>query len=244
MMYCPQPEPVRFAAMIQSWCNLTFLHWRYPVSTIATRVPAPWTVESFDGSAWVGITPFLLRDLRPPILPALPWISKFPETNCRTYVKGPDGRSGVWFFSLDAARAPAVIGARIAYGLPYAWSRMQVGTAPSRIEYQSHRRWPDGSAMTRIEIEPGEPIVATELETFLTARYRLYSYVLGRPSYTNVEHTPWPLYAAQAVRVEQTLTAAAGLPDLEKGPLVHFSSGVTVRVAFPQKLQGAFQHAK
>src|SRR5581483_5061957 len=102
-------------AMLQSWCDLTFLHWRYPLEAAQALVPGPLQVETFDGSAWVGITPFVVRALRPPLLPSLPWISHFPETNCRTYVKGPDGHSGVWFFSLDAARAPAVMGARLGY---------------------------------------------------------------------------------------------------------------------------------
>src|SRR3954447_4349757 len=95
-----KPEPLNSVPMLQSWCDLTFLHWRYPVEIVQSRVPSPLRVESFDGSAWVGITPFLLRRLRPKSLPPLPWISQFPETNCRTYVRAPDGHSGIWFFSL------------------------------------------------------------------------------------------------------------------------------------------------
>lgn len=230
-----RPEPVGFAVMMQSWCNLTFLHWRYSVSTIAPYVPSPLMVDSFDGSAWVGITPFLLKNLHPPVLPSLPWISHFPETNCRTYVKGPDGKPSIWFFSLDAARLAAVVGARTAYGLPYAWSRMQVRTANNRVEYESHRRWPDHITKTHINIETGAPIEANEMEIFLTERYRLYSYLFGQLTFTDVEHAPWPLHAARATRIEQTLTAAAGLPNPKESPLVHFSPGVTVRVALPRK---------
>lgn len=236
MAQYPRPEPVRFAVMMQSWCNLTFLHWRYPVSIIAPYVPSPLTVDSCDGSAWVGITPFFLKNLHPPALPSLPWISNFPETNCRTYVKGPDGKPGIWFFSLDAARLPAVAGARTAYGLPYAWSRMRVRKIGSRMEYESHRRWPDHVAKTHICIEAGAPIDANEMEIFLTERYRLYSRILGQLTFTDVEHAPWPLHAAQATRIEQTLTAAVNLPSPTEGPLVHFSPGVTVRVALPRKI--------
>jgi len=45
--------------------------------------------------------------------------------NLRTYAVGPDG-PGIWFFSLDAARIIAVLGARVSYGLPYYWSDMRV----------------------------------------------------------------------------------------------------------------------
>jgi len=224
--------------MLQNWCKLTFLHWRFPPASITSRVPPPLELESFDGSAWVGITPFWLSGLRPPSLPALPWLSAFPETNCRTYVRGPDGCSGIWFFSLDAARAAAVVGARIGYGLPYAWSRMRVQVTGPRVLYKSRRRWPDQTASTRIEVEHGRPIENGELEVFLTARFRLYSFIGGRLTYTRVEHPPWPLHAAQVIHLEQTLTRAAGLPEPDGEPTVHFSPGVTVRISRP-KLVGA-----
>ena len=55
--------------------------------------------------------------------PAPPWCSRFPETNVRTYVVGPDGRDGLWSFSLDAARLEPVLVARSTYALPYMWSQ-------------------------------------------------------------------------------------------------------------------------
>ena len=68
-----------------------------------------------------------------PVGPAVPWASHFWETNVRTYVRGPDGRTGVWFLSLDASRFGAVAAARLAYSLPYFWSRMRlVETEPTR----------------------------------------------------------------------------------------------------------------
>lgn len=54
-------------------------------------------------------------------LPAPPWFGRFCETNVRTYVTDSQGRHGVWFFSLDAARLPAVVTARVGYRLPYFW---------------------------------------------------------------------------------------------------------------------------
>jgi uncharacterized protein YqjF (DUF2071 family) len=44
----------------------------------------------------VGLTPFLMKDARMPGLPAVPWVSRFPETTCRTYVHDVQGRSGIW----------------------------------------------------------------------------------------------------------------------------------------------------
>ncbi len=211
----PRAEPVTPALNLQSWLDLTFLHWLYPREMVQQQVPKPLEVETFDGAAWVGIVPFVIKGLRAPWMPALPWISRFSETNCRTYVRAPDGSSGVWFFSLDAARAAAVAGARIGYGLPYAWSRMR----------------------TSIRIDEGRPIASGELEIFLTARFRLYSFIFGQLTYTRIEHPPWPLRSARVLALEQTVTTAAGLPDPQGAPLAHFAQRVDVRVAAPRRLR-------
>jgi uncharacterized protein YqjF (DUF2071 family) len=44
-------------------------------------------------------------------IPAVPWLSRFPEINVRIYVLDARGRSGIWFFSLDTARLAAVLAA-------------------------------------------------------------------------------------------------------------------------------------
>jgi len=220
--------------MLQSWCSLTFLHWRYPVEVVQRQVPRQLQVESFDGSAWVGITPFLLRRLRAKSTPPLPWISEFPETNCRTYVRAPDGHSGIWFFSLDAARVLAVMGARMTYGLPYAWSRMRVARTDGRVSYQSARLWPDSHSQTRIVVEPGEEINPTTLDLFLTARYRLFSSVQGKLKCAKVVHPPWPLRSARLIELDQNLTDAAALPRRLQPDTVHFSPGVDVSIGAPE----------
>jgi uncharacterized protein YqjF (DUF2071 family) len=112
--------------MFQSWRWLTFLHWRYEPGEIRRLLPKGLELDTFDGSAWVALTPFLLSGLRPPFVPALPWISHFPEMNVRTYVRGPAGEPGIWFFTLEADRLAAVVGARLGYGLPYRWADMHV----------------------------------------------------------------------------------------------------------------------
>jgi uncharacterized protein YqjF (DUF2071 family) len=98
--------------MYQTWNWLAFLHWSYPPEVVQRLLPSRLRVHDLDGRAWVGLTPFVLGDLRTPAAPAPPWFSRFPETNVRTYVVGPDGREGLWFFSLDAARLEPVLVAR------------------------------------------------------------------------------------------------------------------------------------
>src|SRR3954452_23595738 len=146
--------------MFQSWNCLTFLHWRYQPEVIRPLVPPELELDTFDGAAWIGLTPFLLTGLRPPLLPPVPWISQFPEMNVRTYVRGPDGERGIWFFSLEADRVLAVLGARLSYRLPYRWARMRVRPLPAKIEYTSERHFGPGRARIVIvresSVQPSE----------------------------------------------------------------------------------------
>jgi len=119
--------------MEQSWESLTFLHWKYEPAVVQPLIGKGLELDLFDGAAWVGLVPFVLSGVRFGGLPVLPGFGAFPETNVRTYVRG--GATGVWFFSLDAARLAAVAGARASFGLPYFWSRMRVRRQGSVTHY-------------------------------------------------------------------------------------------------------------
>jgi uncharacterized protein len=233
-MRAPAAPKVPRPVMIHHWRRLTFLHWRYPARTVQKLLPAGLTVETFEETAWIGLIPFLMSGIRAPYLPGLPWLSEFPETNVRTYVRGPDGQSGIWFLSLDAARLPAVGTARAGYGLPYFWSEMAVTTAERELIYHSRRRWPGpAGARCNARVELGRRYAEEELrplDHFLTARYRVYSTLAGRPVCALAEHGPWPLHRARLVSLDQDLIQAAGLPAPDGDPLLHSSPGVRVRV--------------
>ncbi|MFL6448429.1 MAG: YqjF family protein [Bryobacteraceae bacterium] len=222
--------------MFQAWNCLTFLHWRYAPEIIRPLLPRQLQLDTFDGSAWIGLTPFLLTGLRPPLFPAVPWISQFPEMNVRTYVRGPDGEHGIWFFSLEADRILAVIGARVAYGLPYRWAEMSVAPHSGTIAYTSKRHF--GSGRARIVIVHESPIQqANDQEVFLTARFRLYTRLAGRLAFAQVEHRPWPLESARAIELDQNVIENSGLPPAIGTPIVHFSPGVHVRIGRPAFLR-------
>jgi uncharacterized protein YqjF (DUF2071 family) len=180
------------------------------------------------------MTPFLLKHLRPPLMPPLPWLSTFPETNLRTYVTNRAGEPVIWFFSLDAARLAAVIAARITYGLPYRWSKMSFDHQDGLIRYTGSRRWPGpAGADYEVAVEIGAsipPADLTDFDHYLTARWRLYTKHAGRLLHADVEHPPWPLAGARVTRLRQSLTHAAGLPEPAGDPLVHFSPGVDTRI--------------
>ncbi len=133
--------PVTRPVMLNRWESLTFLHWRYQPEVVQRLLPPGLTVDTFDGSAWVALVPFVLR-WKLPGVPELPWVGQFAETNVRTYVRSADGSVGTYFFSLDTSRLAALIVARSIYRLPYFWARMNVDRVGSTISYDSRRSWP------------------------------------------------------------------------------------------------------
>jgi uncharacterized protein YqjF (DUF2071 family) len=219
--------------MRQTWRDLAFLHWPFEASVIRRLVPDDLHLDLYDGKAWIGLVPFFIENLTLPRGPAVPWLSHFPETNVRTYVIDRRGLRGIWFFSLDAARLLAVAGARSAYALPYFWARMKVVRDGPSVRYQSARVL-DPGIRSDIGIQIGDAIPQpSELEVFLTARFRLYAKRGKHLLRADVVHPPWPLRQASLVGLEQTLLSAAGLPSVESAPLVHFGDRVDVLVGAP-----------
>ena len=82
------------------WDDVVFAHWRVTPEVVAARLPDELTVATYDGDAWLGVVGFVMSEIRPR---GVPVGRSFPELNLRTYVTGPDGGRGVYFFSLDAA---------------------------------------------------------------------------------------------------------------------------------------------
>jgi uncharacterized protein YqjF (DUF2071 family) len=227
------PDPVRFAVMRQEWRDLAYVHWRYDPAVVQALLPSHLTVDTFDGSAWVGLIPFSMRDIGLPHGPAVPYFGSFPEINVRTYVIR-DGRPGVWFFSLDVNRfLPAVV-ARLTYRLPYCWGSASHEVTDDLWTTRVRRRWPRAAAPTDIVIRPGTPIEPDELDHFLTARWGLYSRTRRAVRYAPVDHEPWPLRDAELVRADHGLITAAGLPAPTGSPHVRCSPGVAVRVGWPR----------
>lgn len=229
------PDPVRRAVMVQQWRDLSYIHWRYDPAEVGALLPPGLEVDTFDGSAWVGLIPFSMRDIGVPNLPAVPYFGSFPEVNVRTYVRHR-GVPGVWFFSLDVNRLLPALVARTTYRLPYCWGSASNVRDGDFVDATVARRWPSG-ASTSITVEIGDAIVEPdELSVFLSARWGLYSRA-GRNGlrYAPVDHERWPLHSARLVRLEDTLVVASGLSAPIGEPHVMFSPGVSVRVGLPRR---------
>jgi len=227
---CAAPDSgVRVPLLRQAWRTVTFVHWRYPAAPLQAQLPDGMTVEEYDGSAWLTLTPLQMRDVRLPAMPAVPRLSVFPETNLRTYVRGPRGRPGVWFFSLDAASTWITIGARLLLGAPYFRAELGIAVGDG-VRYCGKRTGPAPAAY-RLRVQPGPQIEPGDLDLWLTHRWRAYTRHAGCLLEIPVRHEPWPLHTAAVSMLDESLTTAAGLPAPGRVTLAHYSTGVA-RVAF------------
>src|SRR5256885_8990853 len=133
-----KPDGERPLIMHHRWEALLFLHWKISPAEIQPTLPDGLTVDTFDGDAWLAISPFFMRKVRPIGLPPLPWLSEFQELNVRTYVYDKHGVPGIWFYSLDCNQPLAVVGARALTGLPYFAAKMN-STVGEFIDYSCRR---------------------------------------------------------------------------------------------------------
>ncbi len=210
--------------MFQSWRDLLFAHWRMPADLLRPLIPGKLTLEEFDGSAWVGMAPFDLPDLRARWPANFP-VAGFPELNLRTYVR-VGGRPGIYFFSLDAGHRAAVRAARTFYRLPYHLADMGIEHREDWIHYTSRRKEGEAEFVGRYrptgsadQASPGT------LEHFLVERYALYVVLgNGRVLRADIHHRPWQIQPAEAEFEVNTIARAAGISLPNDPPLLHFAA--------------------
>lgn len=233
------PGRVRRPVFRQSWRDLTMLHWPVAPALVAPLLPAGTEPDVLDGVTWVGLVPFVMAGVRVHGTPALPHLSGFAETNVRLYAVDAEGRRGVVFRSLEAARLLPVLVARASYRLPYNWAAMTVRHGAGTVAYTTARRWPaPRGAGATVRVRIGDRYAPDPLSLFLTARWGLFSsWYGGRAAWAPVDHGAWRLYRAELLDLSDDLVRLAGLPIPEGPPHVLWSPGVDVRIGRPRALR-------
>ena len=223
----------------QYWSNLLFLHWPLPVPVVQAVLPPELGVHTHAGRAWVGVVAFRMQGIRPTGFPQLPGLRKLDELNLRTYAIDAEGRTGVWFFSLDASLGPAVWIARQFFRIPYRRAEIQVDEGTVETDFHARplvrgqwTRW-QRYRWTSDPAEPTREALAGSLEHFLLERYRLFARL--HPGETlrtgTLSHEPYRFRSAQLLEGSTDLFRLAGLPE-PKGPpaSVLSSPGFAVRI--------------
>ena len=223
-----------------SWHDLLFMHWPIPEEALRSLIPPALHLDTFDGSAWLGITPFRMSGTRPRSLPSVPPLSNFPELNVRTYVTAKD-KPGIWFFSLDARNPIAVRLARATFSLPYFDAEMSCHLVGDEVRYRSVRKH-RGAREARFagRYRPvGGPFNSRPgtLEHFLTERYCLLQREQGGNVYRgDIHHHPWPLRRAELEMESLAMTEQIGVKLPEMEPLLHFSKRLDTLAWPPRRI--------
>ena len=224
----PTRRPVdQRVVMYQSWRSLLFMHWTFPPEVIRPLLPSGLglVLDTYGGRAYVGLVPFTMRGVRPKGLPAVPWLSNFPETNVRTYVHFEGRRSGCLVFQLGGSEpdrrrggAGLVFSSLLlcAMRLDARLVADRLGRLGGTLSYHSERiKARPVSATTTINahVLPDESRAAVlgTLEHFLLERYLLYAVRGGRLYSGQVHHTPYPFQSAEVDAFDETLLAASGI---------------------------------
>jgi len=238
-------RPVRRPLLVQSWHDLTFLHWAVPPATVAPFLPRGTVPDTLGGVTYVGLIGFRMVRLGALRGPGIPYLGTFCETNVRLYSVDARGRRAVVFRSLDAERLLPVLTAQALLRLPYKWARMRLDTDGEVLRYTSRRRWPGprgaASAMT---VRVGAPVTEpSAVEHFVTARWGLHTRAWGRSLHLPNEHPRWPLHRAELLELDDDLVTAAGLPAPAGPPVsVLYSPGVPVIFGAPDTVERAGPH--
>ena len=217
--------------MEQRWEKLLFLHWPIAESTIRPLIPAGLEIDTFDKSAWIGITPFRLSGLRLHPMPPIPGTDTFNEVNVRTYVHH-EGKPGIYFFSLDASALLPALAARVFYQLPYFSADIDFTETDGKFSLEMKRRL-NGTARFAAEWRRGMRLRAPDTESlafFLVERYCFFTAFQGTIQMTRAYHAPWILDEALVETCQSTLLSTIGLFEPIATPLAHFSDGVQVQM--------------
>lgn len=227
----------RTPVMYETWEKLLFLHWEYDPQAIQKTLPNGLYVDTFDGKAYLGIVPFLMRAIRPRLFPPALGISGFEELNVRTYVYDHTGRPGVWFYSLDANHYLAGKLARLFFNLPYFHADMtaEFSSDKNDISFSSYRHDTDPGWKTRFRYraisQPSLAIPGT-LEFFLIERYVLFAYSKRHKLYAGrVWHNPYQLAEVEVTHLDEHVLSLDGFRKPSSDPYHKImSQGVEVDV--------------
>ena len=224
--------------MHQRWEDLLFLHWPVAPEVIRPLIPPMLEIDTFDGSAWISITPFELNDLRVAALPPIPGLSSLYEVNVRTYVHF-NGVPGIWFFSLDSSKAIPAVAARVAFMLPYFSADIAFTRAGASFDFSLarpgppsahfHARWATGIRLRDPDTE--------SLTFFLVERYCYFATRDDSLYICRIYHHPWILEEVTEVTHQSTLIGALGIIEPGTRPLAQHSRALDVDVWAPEMLR-------
>ncbi|WP_176330380.1 YqjF family protein [Oceanobacillus rekensis] len=207
----------------QKWNDLLFMHSPVPIETITKYIPKSLELDTFDGSAWITIIPFKVSNMRPRKMPPIPFLHSYLELNVRTYVKHK-GIQGIYFFSLDADKLLAVLGARLAT-LPYFYANINLKKKKETFYFDSTRKGKSEATFKgsyRPVLEAYYP-ERTSLTYWLLERYFLWSHRNNSLFRWAIHHRRWKIYDVKAIIDNENMLSFLPEDTVVGDPIFHYA---------------------
>lgn len=209
----PWPVPERAWAQAETREQMVLIHWPIATGRLARFLPPELSLETFDGSGWLGAVGFRVRDHRLRGLPPLPGLAGGVQLELRTYVT--DGtHSGIWLLALESSSRGLTETSKRSHLLPARRSAVSLEPDAGGILLEAAR---DGLAFSaRVEAAPGAgaPPPAGSFAAFCCERFVLYTADGGRLYRAELQCSPWSVRDAQVAVGSSTLVPV----PLERAP--------------------------
>ncbi|WP_342744122.1 YqjF family protein [Natronolimnobius baerhuensis] len=227
-----------------TWRHGLFLHWPVDPAQLRPHVPAPLTLETWEGNAWVSVLPFVLTKIGIRGAPAVAQTA-VAELNVRTYVSYR-GDSGLFFFSIDLNN-PLVAALAGPTRLPVTAANMRVSGSEDGIVFSSRREPEQSPTFTELTdpdtgwfaatYRPDGPVEPPEPGTFehwSMERRRFYAPGERTVMVGEIAHDPWPVQPAEVTIQEQTMLEANGLPEPIGSPRAYYCDELPMTGSIPR----------
>lgn len=218
----PFPLPDGPWLMTQTWHHLLFCHWPVSSRILRKHVPSLLDIDLFDGTGWIGITPFKATNARLRGLPSLPFIHSFFEMNVRTYVTYK-GTPGVYFFSLDASKRLPAWGGRIGAFLPYRHASMEMKEEGDTIHFRSSSKKEAFSVSYQKNAKDFFVPAEDSLAFWLYERYCFFTKKGSHLYRGDIHHDRWRVSETKALVHMNSMASFLPRSYFQNDPLVHLS---------------------
>ena len=213
--------------MQQTWSNVVFIHQEVDANSLKKLIPSSLELDLYNGKAYISFVAFLMKDIKPFGLSAMPYFDSMQEFNLRTYVKYKN-HSAVYFFSLDATKSLLIEIARKFFMLNYLKASINYDLKEKIECIRSDNR--DHLVKFTADFEIKNEIEKDELSNWLTERY---SYLESKKQIVyqgKLEHPKWQLKKVQLKSIKENYLTAYGIKPINNEYLCHYSSEIKVEI--------------
>lgn len=227
----PQLLPADRWAVMQRWNDILFAHWPVDTSVLTPLIPDSLDPDSFQGSAWLGISASWIDQMR--IRALVPRMLAHGKSSVavRTYVRErTSGIPGMLPLSIDTDDLFSLLLGRAIQSMPYFWAELDFDERSER-EFQilSSRRLAAKPVRFSTRYRTLGPTVRSSrltpgsLEHFLMERSVIFRRShAGGCRRANMHHVSGPLEEAEAEIEQNDLAAALGIQLPPEKPVCHF----------------------